>query len=107
MMRYTSDLTDKQFVKIEPYLPKVRVTKPRKWSRHEIMNGIMYVVVTWCQRRNLPKDLPPWKTVYHYFSKRKKEWVLDKIMAWLHSKVRKKEGKKGATNTMTDGFSSN
>ena len=45
-MRYTSDLTDKQFEKIEPYLPKVKTTKPRKWSWHEIVNGMMYTVVT-------------------------------------------------------------
>ena len=73
MMRYTSDLTDEQFEKIEPYLPKVKTIKPRKWSYHEIFNGILYVDVTGCQRRNLPTDLPPRKTVYHYFSKRKKD----------------------------------
>ena len=103
-MRYTSDLTDEQFERIAIYLPKVKTTKPRKWSRHEIVNGIMYVVVTWCQRRNLPKDLPSWKTVYHYFNKWKKEGVFDCMMEWLHKDVRRKEGKKSNSNSMIDGF---
>jgi len=43
--------------------------RPREYPFRDIVNGVMYVVkngVTW---RDLPKDFPPWKTVYHYFRK--------------------------------------
>ena len=105
-MRYTSDLTEDQFAKIAIYLPMVKTTKPRKWSRYEIFNAILYVDVTGCQRRNLPKDFPSWKTVHHYFSKRKKDWVYDRMLAGLHKKVRISVEKKRTTNPVIHGFSS-
>ncbi len=104
MKWYTSDLSDAQYKEIEPYLPKVKTTRPRTWTYHEILNGIMYTLVSGCQWRNLPKDLPPWKTVYHYFSVRKKKWVFDKILKELHKKVRVDVGKKRSGNALTDGF---
>jgi transposase len=38
----------------------------------------MYVVVTGCQWRQLPGDLPYWKTTYNYFRKwsKSKLWIL-------------------------------
>jgi transposase len=38
----------------------------------------MYVVVTDCQWRQLPGDLPYWKTTYNYFRKwsKSKLWIL-------------------------------
>ena len=106
MIRYTSDLTEEQFEKIAVYLPKVKTTKPRKWSRHEIFNSILYIDVAGCQRRNLPKDLPPWKTVYHYFRLWKKDGTYDRMMTGLHKDVRISTGKKRATYSMTHGFTS-
>jgi putative transposase len=41
--------------------------RPPVWDRRTIVDAILYVVkngVTW---RDLPRDFPPWKTVYHYF----------------------------------------
>jgi len=45
-MRYTSDLTKEQYALIEHMFPKVKTTRPRKWSYHEIMNAILYVLVS-------------------------------------------------------------
>ena len=104
-MRYTSDLTEEQFERVAVYLPKVKKTKPRKWSYHEIFNAILYVDVTGCQRRNLPKDFPPWKTIHHYFSKRKEDGVYDRMLAGLHKNVRTSSGKKRTTNAMIHGLS--
>jgi len=33
----------------------------------EILNGIFYAVRSGCAWKLLPHDLPPWRTVYHYF----------------------------------------
>ena len=92
-MSYTSNLTVEQYQKIALLLPVVKTTRPRKYSYHEIMNGILYVLVTWCQWRNLPKDLPPWETCYHYYYVWKNEWVFDKIFSELHKELRKKNVK--------------
>lgn len=34
----------------------------------EILNGIFYVVRAGCPWRLLPKDLPPWETIYRWFA---------------------------------------
>lgn len=42
--------------------------RPRSRKYRELVDAVFYVVknaVTW---RDLPKDFPPWKTVYHYFN---------------------------------------
>jgi len=46
IMKYTSNLSQLEFEKIQTLLPMVKVTKPRKWSYHEIRNGIMYILVS-------------------------------------------------------------
>lgn len=42
-------------------------------SRRAVLNAILYVVVTGCQWRNLPNDLPHPKSVYYHYRK----WSLD------------------------------
>ena len=41
--------------------------RPRNWEMWFIINAILYVMRTGCQWRMLPKDPPPWQTVYGYF----------------------------------------
>ncbi|PEF40666.1 IS5/IS1182 family transposase, partial [Bacillus wiedmannii] len=33
---------------------------------YEVFCGILYLLITGCQWRNLPRDFPNWKTVYSY-----------------------------------------
>jgi putative transposase len=42
-----------------------------------------------CAWRLLPHDLPPWKTVYHYFRKWSKEGLIEKLNTILRQEVRK------------------
>jgi transposase len=61
---YPSDLHDSEWALLEPLVPAVkRGGRPARWSRREIVNGILYVVRTGSQWRALPHDLPPWQTV--------------------------------------------
>ena len=57
------------------------------------MNTIMYLVKTGCQWRMLPKDFPPYNTVFYYFNKWKLEGVFDELIDKLHVIVRKLMGK--------------
>jgi transposase len=79
-MSYPSNLSKKEFTEIEEYLPLKKKTKPAKWTKHEIVNGIMYVLVSGCQWRMISNDLPPWETVYYYFNIWKKEGIIDLIL---------------------------
>ncbi len=63
---YPSDLTDQEWQEIqELFTFKKNVSGRRpKYSRRIILDAIFYVLRTGCQWRYLPKDFPPWKTVY-------------------------------------------
>ena len=72
-MAYTTDLTGRQFERLEPLLPQSR-TYNSVISRHEIINAIFYQLKNGCQWRDLPIDFPNWQTVYSQF----RRWQLDR-----------------------------
>ena len=67
--RYETDLTDAEWALIEPLMPQPAARgRPRAWSMREILNAVFYVLrggITW---RLMPKDLPPWQSVYRWFA---------------------------------------
>jgi putative transposase len=66
--RYPTDLTDAEWERIRPLLPRPakRGRKPSVDLR-EILNAIRYMTRTGGGWRMLPKDFPPWQTVYWWF----------------------------------------
>lgn len=63
-----TDLSDSEWQLIEPHLPVAKSDdRPRKHHLREILDSIFYITRSGCAWRLLPNDLPPWKTVYHYF----------------------------------------
>src|SRR5271169_5193319 len=67
--RYQTDLTDAEWRVIAPHLPKPCATgRPRAWPMREILNSIFYVMRAGCPWRLLPRDLPPWETIYRWFA---------------------------------------
>jgi Putative transposase of IS4/5 family (DUF4096) len=79
-MSYPTDLTLEQFTLIEPLFPVKKITKPRKHSYFDLFNAILYLLITGCQWRMLPNDLPPWKTVHHYFLTWSEDEVFDEML---------------------------
>lgn len=92
---YPSDLSDAEWQKIEPLIPKPKSNRgrKRKHSIREILNGIFYIVRAGCAWRMLPHDLPPWKTVCHYFHIWRKDGTWAHINAALRAEVREAEGR--------------
>ncbi|HEY4540909.1 MAG TPA: IS5 family transposase [Noviherbaspirillum sp.] len=67
---YPSDISRKQFEKIEPLLEQARrKTKPRTIDLYEVFCASLYLLRTGCQWRALPSDFPKWRTVHSYFAK--------------------------------------
>lgn len=94
-MRYTHDLTDSQWNLISYCFPKPAATGcPRKHSYRELLNAIFYLLRTGCQWRNLPKDLPPWQSVYGYFRRWTKSGLLEDIHTHLRDQVRQMDCRK-------------
>ena len=79
-LRYQSDVTNEEWRVIEPYLPPAKgIGRPRGWPLREIVNGIFYVMRSGCPWRQLPKDLPPWSTVYRWFAAWRDACLFEKI----------------------------
>jgi transposase len=67
-LRYASDLTEREWAVIAPFLPPPRrIGRPRSTDLREVVNAVLYMAATGCQWRMLPKDLPPHSTVQRYF----------------------------------------
>jgi len=66
--RYPTDLTDEEWLKIRALLPgPARTGRQREVDLRKILNAIRYLARTGCGWRMLPKDFPPWQTVYWWF----------------------------------------
>src|SRR5580704_13983187 len=74
---YPSDVTDAQWVLIEPHLPVYPGGRPRKTDLRDVVDAIFYLVRTGCQWRYLPKDFPPKSTVWRYFDEWRYNGTLD------------------------------
>ena len=82
--KYPTDLTDAQWAKLLPYLPKPSpIGRPLKWEMRSIINAIFYIVKSGCQWRMLPHQMPPWQTLG--------TWVM--IHQVLHEQTRSDIGK--------------
>src|ERR1700760_3474018 len=66
--RYPSDLTDEEWARIEPFLPRASKTgRPIEVDLREVLNAIRYMARSGGGWRMLPNDFPPWQTVYWWF----------------------------------------
>jgi putative transposase len=82
---YPTDLNDKEWAVIEPYVPPPKTGgRPAKHNRREILNGIAFVLRSGCAWRLMPHDLPPWTTVYDYF----RQWRIDGTWERINTALR-------------------
>jgi transposase len=96
--RYPTDLTDRQWELIAPLLqePSSNPGRPAKHPKREIVNAILYHVRAGGSWRMLPKDFPPWETVYGYFRDWRKGGTLDRVHDALREQVRTKHEARNA-----------
>jgi transposase len=92
-MPYSSSLTDKEWEIIKPLLPQKKKTRPPAWTKRQILDGIFYQLKNGCNWGDLPRDLPPYSTVFWYYKQWRATGVLDRIMDKLHGKVREQAQK--------------
>ena len=66
--RYPSDLTDAEWLAIEPLLPgHARTGRKRRSDLREMLNAIRYLARSGVGWRMLPINFGPWQTVYWWF----------------------------------------
>ena len=77
---YPSDVSDRQWQAIEPYVSSEKERGRRRSTPvREIVNGINYRWSTGCVWRMLPHDFPPWGTVYSYFRRWQQDGILSQV----------------------------
>lgn len=92
--RYASDLTDREWSLIAPFMPRPRrLGRPRKTELREVLNALLYIASTGCQWRMLPKDFPPYSTVQGYFYEWRATGMWLRINHHLVMETRELEGK--------------
>jgi transposase len=95
---YPSDLTEVQWGKLEPLLNEPRGVRhaggrPRKYELRRVVDGMLYVVKTGCQWRQLPINFPPWKTVHEQFRTWRDSGVWERVSKVLREQGRTAKGR--------------
>jgi putative transposase len=84
--RYPTDLSDAEWNYLEPHLPApTEHGRPRIHDLREILDAVFYLLKSGCQWCMLPREFPPWKTVFHYF----RAWRLDGTWERLNRTMRR------------------
>jgi putative transposase len=84
--RYPSDLSDAEWGLLEPLLSTTEKRgRPPKWPTRRVADGVFYLLRSGCSWRVLPREYPPWQTVYYHFRK----WGLDGRLRRAHDRLRK------------------
>ena len=87
MSTYPTDLSTAEWACLDSLLPPPKTGgRPRTHSPRALLDAIFYVLRSGCAWRLLPRDFPPWKTVYHWF----RQWRLDGTFERLNSALRER-----------------
>ena len=96
-LRYPSDLTDEEWEMLRPLIPPAKHGgRPRKVDLREVMNGLLYILSTGCQWRQIPKDLPPRGTLYAYLQRFDWDGTLVRINHALYVACREQAGREAS-----------
>ncbi|MCQ8279420.1 IS5 family transposase [Acetobacteraceae bacterium KSS8] len=91
---YDTDLTDAQWQRIKGFIPRAKCGgRKRHTDVRRVMDGILYFVTHGCKWRGLPKDFPPWQTVYGYFQMLREKGKWKAIHFALYEEARKGSGR--------------
>ena len=94
--RYSTDLSDTQWKLLQCVLPRAvngRTGRPRKYPLREVFNALLYQARTGCQWRLLPREFPPWQSVYDQFRRWKADGTWEQIHDALREQVRVSAGR--------------
>ncbi len=91
---YPTDLTDHQWDCIKDLIPVAKPGgHPRTLAMRSVVNAMLYLVVTGCQWRMLPREYPCWQSVYSYFRQWRNDGTWQRLHDTLRAQVRKRAGR--------------
>ena len=86
---YSTNLTDREWECLKPHVPPPNnLGRPRVHTTREILDAVFYVLKSGCPWRLLPRDFPPWETVYCWFRKWRIDGTWERLNAVLRERLR-------------------
>ena len=86
---YSTNLSDTEWEYLEPHVPPPNNRgRPRVHTTRQILDAIFYVLKSGCPWRLLPRDFPPWETVYCWFRRWRIDGTWERLNAALCERVR-------------------
>ena len=96
-LRYSSDVTDAEWLVISAHLPpRKRFGRPPKTALRSIVDALLYMARTGCQWRLLPREFPPFTTVQNYFYAWRDNGILGRINFELLVETREAAGREAS-----------
>ena len=96
-LRYSSDVTDAEWLVISAHLPpRKRFGRPPKTALRSIVDALLYMARTGCQWRLLPREFPPFTTVQNYFYAWRDNGILERINFELLVETREAAGREAS-----------
>jgi putative transposase len=93
-MSYATDLTDAEWGCLEPHVPAPsRRGRPRVHAARRILDAVFYVLRSGCPWRLLPRDFPPWETVYCWFRRWRMDGTWERLNTALRGRLRVRSGR--------------
>jgi transposase len=82
------EVSDEEWAILDPVIPKsaAKTGRPSR-DRRQMLNGVLWILSTGAQWRDLPDRFGPWETVYGYFGKWRASGVFDSILDALHRRL--------------------
>ena len=91
---YSTDLSDAEWIRLRSYLPTPKAQgRPRTYSLRAVLDAIFYLLRTGCPWRYLPRDFPPWQTVYYHFRRFRLSGMWHRILTALRAVERQRVGR--------------
>ena len=87
---YPTDLTEREWEIIEPFFI---VGNKSCWHKRSLVNAVLYLVDNGCKWRALPKDYPPYSTVWTFFRRARNSGLWERVMDALVRKTRRAAGR--------------
>jgi len=92
--RYPTDLSDDEWLCVRPHLPEpAREGRPRLHGLRAILDAVFYVLKSGCPWQLLPREFPPWKTVYDWFRRWRIDGTWERLNAELRERLRCRLGR--------------
>jgi putative transposase len=91
---YPTDLSDAEWGCLQPHVPPPnRRGRPKTHGTRKVLDAVFYVLKSGCPWRLLPRDFPPWETVYWWFGRWRVDGTFERLNAALRERLRSRLGR--------------